>query len=487
MDLNRVVGRLDTLIAEMLHVARIPGAGIAIVADGEIVLTKGYGYRDLDAKLPVTPETIYPIASTTKALNATLIGMLVDEGKLSWDVPVREYLPGFRLSDASASTAATLRDLLSMRTGLPRHDWMWLENPLARSELVRRLRYLEPSAGFREKFQYNNLTATVAGYIAEVTTGKDWEQLIRERILEPLEMRQTRFDAPGKDRGTRSYHEDEARGLCLTHPLATQVTAPSGGAIYSTVGDMARWLLFNMNGGKVGDTLLIQAETLQEIQSPQVPARTDPTCPTPQAAYAMGWFVDTWGGRGRLTHGGYLHDVNSEVTLYPETGLGVVSFTNFGAAGLARLMNQYVLDLTDNRAPGQTFADRLEMYEGSIAENRIRAGDRVARRVGGTSPSHALQDYAGTYSQPGYGEVDVTRDADKLVLTRNRMILILEHWHYDAWLATASDLPRLHAPHPFDRANLLLFEMDADGDVDALLIRFEPAVGPIRFVRQQHP
>src|SRR5271156_841420 len=148
------VEKLDSIIGPMLRAARVPGAAIAVVAGGEVVYAQGYGYRDLVAKLPVTPDTVYPIASTTKAINATLLGMLVDEGRLAWDAPVQNYLPRFRIGDSSRSSQITVRDLLLMRTGLPRHDWLWIENPTNRADLVERLRYLEMSAGFRERFQY---------------------------------------------------------------------------------------------------------------------------------------------------------------------------------------------------------------------------------------------------------------------------------------------------------------------------------------------
>ncbi len=319
MDLREISAKLGDLIEPLLSAARIPGAGIAAVAGGEVVLATGYGYRDLDARLPVTCQTVYPIASTTKALNATLIGMLVDEGKLSWDAPVQDYLPWFRLGDSTVSAQVTLRDLLAMRTGLPRHDWLWVENPMARAELVRRLRYLELSAGFREKFQYNNMTSTAAGHIAEVATGKTWEDLVWEKILAPLEMSSTSFSMPAVGDVTLSYHESSSRELLVTRRFATEVTAPSGGAIHSTVADIARWMLFNLNSGAVGGRSLIQSKTLMEIQSAQIPARTDPSCPTPHAAYAMGWFVDSDGGRTRVTHGGYLHDVNSELRSIPTT------------------------------------------------------------------------------------------------------------------------------------------------------------------------
>jgi CubicO group peptidase (beta-lactamase class C family) len=476
------LGKLDGLIEPMLRAARIPGGAVAIVAEGKTVFAKGYGYRDLKAKLPATADTVYPIASTTKAFNATLVGMLVDEGKLAWDVPVQNYLPGFRLQDPVSSAQITLRDLLAMRTGLPRHDWLWIEHPITRSELAERLRHLELSAGFREKFQYNNMTSTTAGHIAEVVTGQSWENLIRERILEPLGMSDTGFTLPTKGHVTLSYHENSRREVLPSTRLDADVTAPSGGSVHSTVEDMARWLSFNMNSGKVGDRQLIQAQTLAEIQSPQMVARTDPACPTPHAAYAMGWFVDTYNGHTRIAHGGYVHDVNSEVMFFPKDGIGIVCFTNFGFPVLARVLNEHVFDLLMGHTPVTSLEEKLGQYEKKLEENRQRLAE--VRRVEDTSPSHALQDYAGIYEHPGYGKIEIQHRGEDLIYKRNNLVLPLEHWHYDAWVAQDPEPFFLHVPHAFDRSSRLQFETSPDGAIAALSIRLETNAAPIRFEKQ---
>jgi CubicO group peptidase (beta-lactamase class C family) len=485
VGLSQVIQRLDkldALIEPMLRAARIPGAGVAIVAGGETVFARGYGYRDLDAKLPATSATIYPIASTTKAINATLIGMLVDDGLLAWDTPVQRYLPSFQLRDACISAQVTLRDLIAMRTGLPRHDWLWTGNPMTRTHLVQRLRHLELSAAFRERFQYNNLTVTTAGHIAEVVTGQTWEELVQKRLLDPLSMHNTGFTMPAGADVSLSYHENSRRDLLLSRRLASDVTAPSGGSIHSTVEDMARWMLFNLNHGKVADRSLINSQTITEIHSPQVTARTDPSTPTPNAAYAMGWFVDTYNGRARVAHGGYVHDVNSEVMLFPQDDIGIVSFTNFGFPTLARLMGQHAFDLLMGSDPTQSLTERLAQYESRVEETRKRMA--AVHRVGNTTPSHSLDEYAGVYVHPGYGEMHVIRNGTELTLKRNDLELSLEHWHYDAWVARDCEMFFIHVPHAFDRSNRMVFDTDVDGGIAGLSIRLEPSVAPIRFEKR---
>lgn len=475
--------RIDATIEPMLRKARIPGAAIAVVANGEIVFAKGYGYRDLEARRPLTADTLYPIASTSKAINATLLGMLVDEGKLGWDTPVQEYLPRFRLKDSFISSQVTLRDLITMRTGLPRHDWVTDGNPMSRVELVERLRHLDLSAGFRERYQYNNLTVTMAGHVAEVVTGRSWEELVQKRIFEPLQMNASQFGRSTSGPVTRAYHENAQRKLTVARHLATEVTAPAGGSIYSNVEDMARWMLFNLSGGQVNGRALIQPLTLEEIQSPQVTIRPDPAARKPAASYAMGWSVDTYNGFARLSHGGYLDEVNSEVALFPQLAIGIVSFINFGPTMLALSLGEHVVDLLMGLRPARSWEQSQARYESEVAE--ICARDASLPRVRNTQPSHPLHDYAGVYEHPGYGRIEIRcSDGDGgLVFRRHDLLLPLEHWHYDAWVVRDPGEFYIHVAHPFDRASPFLFETDADGKIAAVSIRLEPAVAPIRFER----
>src|SRR5262245_13639143 len=182
--------RLDALVEPMRQRARVPGVAVAIVSRNGVQLAKGYGYRDLRGTLPLTAQTVYPIASTTKAMTVTVLGMLIDEGKLAWDVPVQEYLPFFRVKDPLVSAQITVRDLIIMRTGLPRHDWAWIGSERSGLDLINSLRHLDASAGLRERYQYNNLGSVVAAHVAEIVTGETWQKLVRTRLFEPLGMRE---------------------------------------------------------------------------------------------------------------------------------------------------------------------------------------------------------------------------------------------------------------------------------------------------------
>jgi hypothetical protein len=244
---------------------------------------------------------------------------------------------------------------------------------------------------------------------------------------------------------------------------------------------MSRWLLFNLSAGQSAGRELITSRTLAEIHAPQVVARTDPAAPTPTATYAMGWFVDTYNGRARLTHGGYLDDINSEVMLFPEDGIGIVAFTNFGFPSLARLICQHAFDALMGLKPVQSLQERIDLYESKILQ--VRERDKTLGRVDGTAPSHALAHYAGAYVNPGYGEIDIQQRNGELLCRRGDLEFLLQHWHFDAWIARDIGMFVLHAPHPFDRASQLIFETNNDGYIAAFSMRLEPAVVPIRFIK----
>lgn len=471
--------RIGVMVEQLLRATRTPGAAIAVVLGGETVFSGGYGYRDLGAKLGLNSKTIYPIASTTKSINATLLSMLVEAGLLAWDAPVQRYLPEFHLGDPHISARVTIRDLVAMRTGLARHDWLWMERPIDRADLVRRLAFLECSSGFREQFQYNNLTVTASGHVAEVVTGRKWEDLVCDKIIKPLGMKSTGFTLPESDNVSLSYHENNRREIVLTHHLESEVTAPAGGSMHSTVEDMARWLIFNLSDGQVSGRRLLPPGTIKTLQSSCVFAGADSASPSPNAAYALGWFVDTYKDHARISHGGHLRDVQSSMMLFPDDDLGMVSFANFGGPQLAPLMNQFAFNLLMGIDQVETIEEKLESYERRVDE--IRARNANIRRVANTLPSHRLEDYAGNYEHTGYGRIEISCSAQGLSLRRHEWALPLEHWHYDTWIARESDAFGIASSHVFGPASPLVFEASAAGDIACLSVSLEPAVAAIRF------
>jgi CubicO group peptidase (beta-lactamase class C family) len=429
-------------------------------------------------------STPYPAASTSKAINATLIGMLVDDGLLAWDVPVRDYLPEFALSDPSRSGGVTLRDLILMRTGLPRHDWTWNSQRLPRPALLAALPFLELNRDFRACQQYNNLGPSVAGHAAERLTGKDWSTLVNERILAPLGMRESGFPAAEPEYAAAGHRHDEAGHLVRTDWFNAEAIAPAGGALYTTVTDFAKWASFNLHPHATSIQSLIASPTLAEIHRPQIAAGEGYTDASPEARYALGWVVDEIDAVPCLTHSGYLHDINNEVSVFPALDLGVVSVSNFGPPRFAKYVNNAVVRIWKGESASDALGEikvALARYEQRVGETRRRP-EILARPPERAAPRN-LADYCGEYWHPGYGSLTIAVRGDRLLAQRPIAFQVpLVHLTNDRWCLVPGTAPSLDQPHPFDAAGGIVFEAESSG-VSGLRVQLEPLCRPISFKR----
>ncbi|HLK17720.1 MAG TPA: serine hydrolase domain-containing protein, partial [Bryobacteraceae bacterium] len=254
IDVAQKLNGFDDYMAKVLKDWNGPGIGVGIVVGDKLVFAKGYGYRDYENKLPFTPGTVCPIASNTKLFTAVSAGMLVEEGKLTWDKPVRESVPSIRFYNEQLNNAVTLRDMLSHRTGITRHDTIWYKSDFSRKELFDRLKYLEPQEPMRQTFLYNNLMYAAVGYMIELQSGKTWEQFVRDRILDPLDMKSTSYSIADMlkqpEHGVGFTERRDSFDLYKI-PYYEDITgvAPCG-AIVSNINDMSHWLVALMNDGK---------------------------------------------------------------------------------------------------------------------------------------------------------------------------------------------------------------------------------------------
>ncbi len=459
----------------------VPGAGLAVVAGGKVVLAEGFGHRDLEQDLPMTADSLFAIGSTTKAFTATVLGMLSDDGVVDWDSPLRTYLPGFRLHDPVAGELITPRDLVTHRSGLPRHDLLWYNNhEITRAEVVERLAHLEPSADLREKFQYNNLMFLTAGYLVGQLTGGTWEQAVHARILEPLGMTRTNFsvaDSRQDPDHALPYRENDDDALERIPFRPIDLVGPAG-SLNSSVREMSRWLLFNLAGGVTGDDRLINASTLADVHSPHMTTGATPERPQiSQATYGLGWMIDSYRGHRRIHHGGGIDGFVTSVMLFPDDDLGLVSFTNRGS-GLPRILNQHAADLALGLDAidwnGEALGRRAEAKEASEeAEEKKQATRRT-----GTRPSRELAEYAGDYHHPGYGTLAILLEDDALSMSFNGITSPLEHWHYEVWNGA-----EVEGDKTFEDQKLI-FRGDLDGEIVAVEAAFEPQVDAIAFEKR---
>ncbi len=475
-------GALDDLgavIEKALKDWQTPGLGLAVVKDGQVVLLEGFGLRDVENGLPVTSGTLFAIGSSTKAFTTYAMGLLVDEGKLDWDRPVRGYLPEFTLADEYADLHITPRDLVTHRSGLPRHDLVWYgDRPFTRSELVARLRYLEPNKELRQQWQYNNLMFCAAGFLVERLRGTTWEEAVASGIFGPLGMEHSNTSVlvsqADPDHALPYRLKDDALQQVAFRNLDAMGPA---GSINSCADDLAGWLLANL--GKTGpEAGGLQKETLQELQTPQmvIPGMPREDFVTPRS-YGMGWFIDTWRGRYRLEHGGNIDGFTAAVWLFPRDGLGIAVLSNRDGDALPDLIAATVTDRMlglepmDHLGTAGARRDQVKAVVKESTENKDRFRNKDAK------PSRQAEAFAGRYRNPGYGVVEFTAAQQELTMLYNGMAMPLEHWQYDVYSVKPSD----DAVIPEDLK--VVFRGDVSGAVSTVEIGFELLVDPIVFER----
>lgn len=322
------LARLTAAVEESLAEYHGPGAALAVVQGDEVIYARGFGFADVENEIPATPGTRFFIGSTTKAFTATLIGMLVDDGIMDWDDPVDEHLPYFTLEVRSddPEARATIRDILSHRTGFPRMGTLWANGTATPERILEQAALAEPFAPFRARFHYNNVQYLAAGWAAAAAAGNGWDRLISERILEPLGMDDTTplmRDAIGQDSTARAYSWNDRLETFEATPENPGIdpVAPAG-SIGSTAVDMAEWVRFLLNDGMVDGETLISPEALQETWTPQIQIGAG-------INYGMGWMMRDWQGQRMITHdGGVPGGYSTIVALLPESDFGFVFMTN---------------------------------------------------------------------------------------------------------------------------------------------------------------
>lgn len=473
----------DEMVAKTIEDFKVPGLAVAIVKGGEVIYAKGFGYRDVEKKLPVTPDTLFAIGSASKAFTTFAMGTLVDEGKLAWDQPVRTFLPGFRLYDEQTTELMTPRDLVTHRSGLPRHDLLWYNNKVfSRKDMVDRLRYLEPNEQLRAKWQYNNLMFLTAGYLVEFLTGKSWEDNVRERIFTPLGMTNSNFSVLESQQSgdfALPYRENDDTEVIELIPFRDITTVGPAGSINSSLNDMVKWVKVHLSGGKVGDKQLLGAASMADIHAPHMVIDGEPERPEfSRGSYGLGWFIDTYRGHPRVHHGGNIDGFSALVALLPRDDIGMVVLTNKNSTGTPDRLVQITTDRLLKLDPIDWNGEALAQREVARKTQKEAKAKKDTVRKPGTKPAHKLAEYAGDYEHPGYGTIKIAVAGDHLDLTYNQIVASLEHWHYEVWSGKEG------AEDPTFENRKFLFQGDMNGNVAAVSAQFEPQVKDIVFAKK---
>jgi len=440
-DVSKKLKGFDQYMDKVLKDWNIAGAGVGIVYKNKLVFAKGYGYREYEQKLPVTPNTLFQIASNTKLFTTVSIGMLVDQGKLDWDKPIRNYVPSIEFYNNDLNNTVTIRDMLSHRTGISRHDLIWYKSDFSRKELFDRLKYLEPSQPIREGFLYNNLMYVGAGYIIESLSSKTWENFVQENILNPLEMKSTVFTVKEMEKNPDHgvpYNEKRDTTILYRIPIYEdqQAVGPAG-AIISNIQDMSNWLIALMNNGKYNNKQVIPEDVIKASLKPSI-ALPNSVLENKgykeilNSTYGMGRFTSSYRGHFLTTHGGALPGFYSQVSAMPYDSIGVIVFV-IGKQGapLSNFLSYNIFErmLGLDQTPWSERGLKDQKEGKKIGkEGRSKAG---ANRISGTKPSHPLPDFVGQYENPAYGIINITQTDTALRLDFHKMILTLKHFHYD--------------------------------------------------------
>jgi CubicO group peptidase (beta-lactamase class C family) len=443
----------DTYVTRVMQSFVVPGVAVAIVKDGRVVLAKGYGVRQLGDPTPVDAQTQFGIASNSKLFTATALAMLVEEGKVEWDAPVIRYLPWFAMYDPYVTRELTIRDLLVHRSGLGlgAGDLLWWPpSTYDRREIARRLRYIRPATSFRSAYAYDNVLYLVAGHVIEAVSGQTWEEFVRTRILGRVGMSHSdvHHSAGGRPGNVATPHAEVNDTVRPVAPFLSDNTNPAGG-IVSGAEDMAKWIMVQLDSGRVADgsRLFSPASTRQlwrEV-TPEPIGEPPPGLPHLRpnfSGYALGLETRDYRGKLLLTHTGGLPGYVSRVAMLPELRLGVVVLTN-QESGLA--FNAIAYRVLDHYL-GVKPPDYVGIYQGVLDRNRAQLAALVREAAAGrdstSGPSLPLANYAGTYRDAWYGDVTIAQDSGGLVIRMTRtpsMVGDLRHWQHDTFVARWRD------------------------------------------------
>lgn len=432
---------LDAYMAKIIEDWNAPGVGVGVVKGDELVFARGYGYRDFGSKLPFTPRTLFQIASNTKLFTALAAGLLVEEGKLTWDQPVRDSVPAIRFYNDYLNDHVTLRDMLAHRTGITRHDMIWYKSDFTRRELFERVRLLEPQEPMRQTYLYNNLMYTAVGYLIELLSGKTWEEFVREKILAPLGMAHVTYSVPemvqAEDHAVLYTERRDSTEIYRIPHYEDQAGIAPAGAIIASIEEVSHWLIALMNEGCYGGAQVLLPGVLR--------ATLEPAMPLPNTegeargfwellncAYGMGRMSGAYRGRLLTFHGGAIGGCYSQVSYMPLERMGVIVFViGHHCSALSNIVgyNVYELLLGLDQTPwSERYLAIVKKDKEAGTQGRAKAG---GDRVPDTRPSHALGDYAGEYEHPAYGVLNITTQDEELHFDFHKIRLPLSHYHYD--------------------------------------------------------
>lgn len=442
---------LDTFIEKGMQDWKLPGLSTVVVKDGKVVYLKGFGIRTLGNNAAVDADTQFGIMSTTKAMTALAIAMLVDEGKIRWDDPVTRHLPWFQMPTPYLTEEVTVRDLLRHNAGLANADLLWSRGDLSTREILQRVRELKPAYSLRSSFIYQNVMYGAAGEVVTAASGMSWEQFITTRILKPLEMERSNATMGGMmavndaNRSSAHFEIDNKMHVIKEVPVDP---VPAAGATWSTARDMGNWIRFLLDGGQYKGKRLVSEENFRELFSPQALIAPDNFYPSTAltkphwTAYGLGWFLQDYRGKFVAMHTGSMDGRTALIGLLPDDGIGVYVFGNADHVEFRHALMLKVFDLYTDAPTRDWSTELLKLYSDGKAAREKAGSEQDKKRILHTRPSLALSSYVGTYVHPAWGDLIITEQGGKLKIrlgigAENEGVL--QHWNYDSFRGQFGD------------------------------------------------
>ncbi|HVL16259.1 MAG TPA: serine hydrolase [Gemmata sp.] len=429
------------LAADALKAWDVPGVAVVVVRGDDTLLLEGFGVREAGGDAKVTPDTLFPLASCTKAFTTTLLAMLADDGVIGWDDPVRKHLPAFKLSDPHADALLTVRDLLCHRTGIAGHDLLWYHAPWDMDEVIRRAQSLPLEYPFRGGFRYSSIPFLVAGRAVEKRTGEAWEKLVRERICEPLGMKGVALSSKEIPTGAERAAGHRLDGAGKVGPMRMwELREPNpSGSVFATGRDAAAWLKFHLADGRGPDGgRLVSIKNLEETKTPHNVVRREGSAKvmnpdTVQMGYALGWLVYDHRGKKVVSHGGMYDGFRVQVTMLPDEKLGIAVLCNLHDTRLTAALTNSLIDLYAGLPAKDWNAYYRKVADDDAAAGKAATAKLDAARDPAKKPTLAPAAYAGEYAHPAYGTATVRAEQGKLVLKWSSFVCPLEHFTGDAF------------------------------------------------------
>lgn len=473
-DYSAKLAEIDAYAQKVRDDWNIPGMAIAIVKDDKVIFQKGYGVRDINKPDKVDENTLYAVASNSKAFTTASLAILIDEKKIGgWDDKVSKYLPEFQMYNPYVTEEMTIRDLVSHRSGLDTFsgDLLWYDTTYPTDEILRRVRYLKPVRGFRAGYGYQNLMFMAAGRIVERVSGKTWGEFVKERILTPLGMTRTTTTVRDLKDNYAAPH-NESGGKLRALPLGNIDNSIGLAGINSSVADMAKWLRLQLGRGTFEGKQIFSRERSGEMwqQNIFIPVNPYPQKDAPTTmfnGYGLGWFLNDYRGRKLVSHTGGLDGMITQTAMLPTENLGLVVLTN-SETGAISIMRNKILDTFLDAPKRDWNAEALDRAKQNKAREEAENKKTDAARVPNTKPSLDLKSYAGTYTSEMYGDVTVAEENGKLVMRlvpAPNFVADLEHWHYDTFQIKWRSSVNYNFPRGW-----VTFTIDKDGKTDQLKI-----------------